>query len=123
MHRQAIQLNPHHAYAHTLSAHEHAASDDYDKATIAYRHALRIDDRHYNAWCVTDWSDGMDCIHTLLPGCFCFCCVFVQCMLHAADSAFVPSVGVRLLRAGMVWVMSFFGKKNIRWQFCTSIVP
>ena len=48
--RRAIQLDPHAAYAHTLTAHEHAASDDFDKAVVSYRHALRIDERHYNAW-------------------------------------------------------------------------
>jgi anaphase-promoting complex subunit 3 len=48
--RKAVQADSQCAYAHTLAAHEHAASDDFDKAVIGYRNALRIDDRHYNAW-------------------------------------------------------------------------
>ncbi|KAJ1965125.1 anaphase-promoting complex subunit cdc27 [Dipsacomyces acuminosporus] len=38
------------AYAHTLAGHENVASDDLDKAQQAFRTALRINPRHYNAW-------------------------------------------------------------------------
>lgn len=38
------------AYAHTLVGHEHVASEDPDSAQQAFRTAIRIDPRHYNAW-------------------------------------------------------------------------
>ncbi|KAJ2777014.1 anaphase-promoting complex subunit cdc27 [Coemansia interrupta] len=38
------------AYAHTLVGHESVASDDLDRAQQAFRTAIRIDPRHYNAW-------------------------------------------------------------------------
>ncbi|KAJ2740273.1 anaphase-promoting complex subunit cdc27, partial [Coemansia sp. BCRC 34301] len=38
------------AYAHTLVGHENVASDDLDRAQQAFRTAIRIDARHYNAW-------------------------------------------------------------------------
>ena len=48
--RRAAELDPQCAYAHTLAAHEHVACEDFERATTRYRHALRIDARHYNAW-------------------------------------------------------------------------
>ena len=48
--QRAIQLQPDFAYAYTLSGHEYSANDDFDKAMACYRSALRIDERHYNAW-------------------------------------------------------------------------
>lgn len=47
---QAIQLNPAFTYAYTLSGHEYVANEDFDKAINCYRHAIRTDPRHYNAW-------------------------------------------------------------------------
>lgn len=47
---RAQQLNPFNAYSYTLSAHEHVATEEYDKAISDYRHAISIDARHYNAW-------------------------------------------------------------------------
>ncbi|KAJ2321130.1 anaphase-promoting complex subunit cdc27 [Coemansia sp. RSA 2704] len=38
------------AYAHTLVGHENVAVDDLDRAQRAFRTAIRIDPRHYNAW-------------------------------------------------------------------------
>ncbi|KAJ2719028.1 anaphase-promoting complex subunit cdc27 [Coemansia sp. Benny D115] len=38
------------AYAHTLVGHESVAGDDLDRAQQAFRTAIRIDSRHYNAW-------------------------------------------------------------------------
>ena len=37
-------------YAYTLSGHEYSANDDFEKAMACYRSAIRIDERHYNAW-------------------------------------------------------------------------
>jgi len=48
--QRAIQLSPDFAYAHTLSGHEYSANDDFEKAMASYRSAIRIDERHYNAW-------------------------------------------------------------------------
>lgn len=47
---RAIQLRPDFAYAHTLCGHEHTAKDDWEKAMVSYRTAIRYDERHYNAW-------------------------------------------------------------------------
>ena len=33
-----------------LSGHEYSANDDFEKAMACYRSAIRIDERHYNAW-------------------------------------------------------------------------
>ncbi|KAJ2732141.1 anaphase-promoting complex subunit cdc27, partial [Coemansia sp. BCRC 34962] len=38
------------AYAHTLVGHENVAKDELDRAQQAFRTAIRIDVRHYNAW-------------------------------------------------------------------------
>ncbi|KAJ1889734.1 anaphase-promoting complex subunit cdc27 [Kickxella alabastrina] len=38
------------AYAHTLVGHENVAGEDLDRAQQAFRTAIRIDSRHYNAW-------------------------------------------------------------------------
>lgn len=48
--RRASQLNPYMAYAYTLSAHECLANEDFEKAQAGYRHAIGVDERHYNAW-------------------------------------------------------------------------
>ena len=48
--QRAIQLQPDFAYAYTLSGHEYSANDDFEKAMACYRSAVRIDERHYNAW-------------------------------------------------------------------------
>ena len=48
--QRAIQVQPDLAYAYTLSGHEYSANDDFEKAMACYRSAIRIDERHYNAW-------------------------------------------------------------------------
>ncbi|GMF27308.1 unnamed protein product [Phytophthora fragariaefolia] len=48
--QQAIQLDPSFTYAYTLSGHEYVANEDFEKAVNCYRHAIRTDSRHYNAW-------------------------------------------------------------------------
>ncbi|XP_049849576.1 uncharacterized protein LOC126319916 [Schistocerca gregaria] len=48
--QRASQVDPTFPYAHTLAAHEYIACDDWDKATESFREALRLDQRHYNAW-------------------------------------------------------------------------
>jgi anaphase-promoting complex subunit 3 len=48
--RRSIQLDPSFTYPHTLSGHEYAAIEDFDKAVSCYRDAIRADERHYNAW-------------------------------------------------------------------------
>ena len=37
-------------YSHTLSGHEFVSNEDFEKAISCFRHALRTDERHYNAW-------------------------------------------------------------------------
>lgn len=48
--KRATQLNPKFAYAFTLQGHEHVANEEYDKGLAAYRAAIAVDNRHYNAW-------------------------------------------------------------------------
>ena len=48
--RRATQLDPQFAYAFTLQGHEHVANEEFDKALLAYRHAISADRRHYNGW-------------------------------------------------------------------------
>ncbi|KAF9286016.1 anaphase-promoting complex subunit cdc27 [Mortierella alpina] len=48
--QRAIQLHDRFAYAHTLSGHEYADLEEYDKAQTEYRAAMSIDPRHYYAW-------------------------------------------------------------------------
>lgn len=48
--KRAIQLDPNSAYAHTLRAHEHVSNDAYEAAQDSFRLAIRVDNRHYNAW-------------------------------------------------------------------------
>ena len=48
--QRAIQIDPGFTYAYTLSGHEYVSNEDFDKAIECYRHAIRTDDRHYNAW-------------------------------------------------------------------------
>jgi len=47
---RALQINPNHAYSHTLSGHESLSNEDYDAALASFRNAVRIDPNHYNAW-------------------------------------------------------------------------
>lgn len=47
---RAVQLRPDFTYGHTLSGHEYVTNEDFDKAVTCFRHALRTDDRHYQAW-------------------------------------------------------------------------
>ena len=45
-----LQVDPTFVYAYTLAGHEYFATEDFDKGLGCYRHALRLDARHYNAW-------------------------------------------------------------------------
>ncbi|KAA0185008.1 hypothetical protein HAZT_HAZT012046, partial [Hyalella azteca] len=45
-----VQVEPTCCYAYTLLGHEHVATEELDKALGAYRGAVRLDARHYNAW-------------------------------------------------------------------------
>ena len=49
---RAAQMDPSCAYAYTLSGHE-SIDDDLAKAINFFQCALRVDPRHYNAWCGT----------------------------------------------------------------------
>lgn len=48
--QRAVKLNPRFAYAHTLSAHEYVALEDFENGIKSYQNALHVDARHYNAW-------------------------------------------------------------------------
>lgn len=50
--RRAAQLAPGYAYAQTLSGHEAVNMEEYDRAVAFFQTAVRIDKRHFNAWCV-----------------------------------------------------------------------
>ena len=44
-------MDPAFTYAYTLAGHEYLANEDFQRGLEAYRTALRLDPRHYNAWC------------------------------------------------------------------------
>ncbi len=44
-------MEPAFTYAYTLAGHEYLANEDFQRGLEAYRTALRLDPRHYNAWC------------------------------------------------------------------------
>lgn len=48
--RRAIQLDGSMAYAHALCGYELMETDSHDLAIAAFRNALKVDYRHYNAW-------------------------------------------------------------------------
>lgn len=49
--QRALQLDPAFPYAYTLCGHEYFANEDFDRAKACYENAIRLDRRHYNAWC------------------------------------------------------------------------
>ena len=51
---RATQVEPTFTYAYTLAGHEYLANEDFQRGLEAYRTALRLDPRHYNAWCAAD---------------------------------------------------------------------
>ena len=48
--QRAVQVHPRFAYAYTLLGHEYVFVEELDKALVAFRTAVRLDSRHYNAW-------------------------------------------------------------------------
>ncbi|KAK3253653.1 Cell division cycle protein 27 [Cymbomonas tetramitiformis] len=44
------RLDSNFAYAHTLCGHEYFANEDFEKGLVCFRNAIKIDERHYNAW-------------------------------------------------------------------------
>ncbi len=48
-------MDPSCAYAYTLSGHE-SIDEDLTKAINFFQSALRVDPRHYNAWCGSFWN-------------------------------------------------------------------
>ena len=48
--RRSLQIDPNCTYIHTLCGYEYMANEDYDKAISCFRQALKVNDRHYNAW-------------------------------------------------------------------------
>jgi anaphase-promoting complex subunit 3 len=57
--RRASQLEPAYAYAHTLSGHEAVSMEEYDRALAFFQTAVRIDKRHFNAWCAFPSSPSL----------------------------------------------------------------
>ena len=53
--RRASQLDPSCAYAFTLSGHE-TIDENLDRSINFFESALRVDARHYNAWCVHSFN-------------------------------------------------------------------
>ena len=81
------QLDPHFTYAHALLGYEHVSREDYDDALRCFRNAIRMDPRHYNAWCVCG------CVCRCVGACACACacarvharaceCLFVRVCVH-----------------------------------------
>lgn len=45
------QVDPGFAYAYTLLGHEFVLTEELDRALACFRNAIRVNNRHYNAWC------------------------------------------------------------------------
>jgi anaphase-promoting complex subunit 3 len=56
--QRAAEMDPYCAYAYTLSGHESLVTDDVRKATTLFQTALAHDNRHYNAWYATYFSQN-----------------------------------------------------------------
>lgn len=54
---RAIKVDPNFAYAHTLLGHELISAERLDQAKTCFRNAVRLDPKHWNAWC------GLGCIY------------------------------------------------------------
>lgn len=54
---RAIKVDPNFAYAYTLLGHELISAERLDQAMTCFRNAVRLDPRHWNAWC------GLGCIY------------------------------------------------------------
>ena len=47
---RATQVDGSFTYAYTLAGHEYYANEDFQRSLQAYRTAVKLDPRHYNAW-------------------------------------------------------------------------
>lgn len=45
-----LQVDPGFAYAYTLLGHEFVLTEELDRALACFRNAIRVNNRHYNAW-------------------------------------------------------------------------
>lgn len=45
-----FQVDPGFAYAYTLLGHEFVLTEELDRALACFRNAIRVNNRHYNAW-------------------------------------------------------------------------
>lgn len=43
-------MDPSFAYAYTLLGHEFVLTEELDRALACFRNAIRVNNRHYNAW-------------------------------------------------------------------------
>ena len=50
MRSSCVQVDPGFAYAYTLLGHEFALTEELDRALACFRNAIRVNNRHYNAW-------------------------------------------------------------------------
>ena len=48
---RATQVDANFTYAYTLAGHEYFANEDFQRSMEAFRAAIKLDPRHYNAWC------------------------------------------------------------------------
>lgn len=51
--QRALQLDPTFEYAYTLCGHEYFANEDFQQGLECYRHATRLNPKHYQAWCAS----------------------------------------------------------------------
>ena len=72
--QRALQLDPTFTYAYTLAGHENLALEQFDKSMACFRNAMRLDPRHYNAWCPTPPPPPL--LHQLHPPPHCLSLVF-----------------------------------------------
>ncbi len=61
------QVDPGFAYAYTLLGHEFVLTEELDRALACFRNAIRVNNRHYNAWYGNHGNHHSVCV------CVCVC--------------------------------------------------
>lgn len=118
-----------------LLPHNHnrryVCNEDFDKAVACYRYALRLDDRHYNAWSVPPTT----CLSLVCCGC-CLHVNLAMCCAHALDltspqltdppgPAPLPTTMTTTTPTtpGTAWGASTSGRRSTSWRSTTSRAP
>ena len=121
--QRALHLAPNFTYAVTLAGHEYFANEDLEKSTHCYQAAIRLDRRHYNAWCGSPAVEndcgsqvGFDLFWLVLMGVYgVLKPVSVPPRIRAASDSSNAPARWSMRAAGMVWARSSSGRRSITW--------